>query len=81
MGTTLNTMVTRHKQLMDAGGVSKLHLAVFQGKQDKVSEIERNESLLQFFQKGKKRVKYSAKKRFVVSLRTRPNDGRVSQPV
>lgn len=43
MGTTLSTMVTRHKQLMDAGGVSKLHLAVFQGKEDKVSEIGRNE--------------------------------------
>ena len=26
----------KHKQLMEAGGVSKLHLAVFQGKQDKV---------------------------------------------
>lgn len=50
---------------MDAGGVSKLHLAVFQGKQDKVSEVERNESV-QFFPKA---IRYhSAKKRFAVSL-------------
>lgn len=65
MGTTLGTMVTRHKQLMDAGGVSKLHLAVFQGKQDKVSEVERNESV-QFFPKATRY--HSAKKRFAVSL-------------
>lgn len=31
-------MVTKHKQLMNDGGVSKLHLAVFQGKQDKVGD-------------------------------------------
>lgn len=29
-------MGNKHKQLMDAGGVSRLHLAVFQGKQEKV---------------------------------------------
>eukprot|EP00752_Nemacystus_decipiens_P010873 g9666.t2 len=29
----------KHKQLMEAGGVSKLHLAVFQGKQEKARKL------------------------------------------
>lgn len=37
----VTTKASKHKKLMEAGGVSKLHLAVFQGKQEKVRERER----------------------------------------
>lgn len=53
-------MGTKHKQLMEAGGVSKLHLAVFQGKQEKVGTVIRPGS------------PYSNRQRTTVSLTTQP---------
>ncbi|CAM9986811.1 unnamed protein product, partial [Ectocarpus sp. 4 AP-2014] len=35
----VTTKSSKHKKLMEAGGVSKLHLAVFQGKQEKARKL------------------------------------------
>lgn len=48
--TMVTTKASKHKKLMEAGGVSKLHLAVFQGKQEKVrhTTAERERRLFMF---------------------------------